>query len=93
MWRRFEKLLTRLLLGPADGAGRQVLDKDARLALAPRVLDRELHAPSETYPPRRVGRFLVYEGGRQMPGGAADGPFGRPSRITVSGRQASAGDR
>lgn len=89
MLRSFVRLLSRLVLGPAAQAGRQELDADARLAMAPR--DLENHAGErrgDTPPPRRVGHFLVYEGGRQGAGRPGSGPLGRPTPVTAGGRKA-----
>jgi hypothetical protein len=87
MFRRLIRHLAHLLLGPASRAGRQVLDADARLALAPRAMEtglpRAVAMPDTTAPaPRRVGHLLVYEGGRRGLRTPGDGPFGRPSPVS-----------
>ena len=90
MLRRFARYLNRLLLGPAARAGQQVLDPDARLALAPRALDdRVAAAPAEEIAPRRVGHLTVYEGGRRSAGPVGDGPLGRPAPVSSSGQRPS----
>ena len=73
--------VSRLMLGFAASAPRQRLDGDARLAMTPRTLETELYPqplPPETTPPRRVGAFLVYQGGRGASSSGADGAPGRP---------------
>lgn len=92
MLRRLARYLNRLLLGPAARAGQQVLDPDARLALAPRALeDRVAGALIVDPEPRRVGHLIVYEGGRRAIGPVGDGPLGRPAPVSTSGRRSSAG--
>lgn len=95
MLRALARLVSRLLLGAAASAARPRLDHDARLAMTPRTLETELYAQSrqavEHAQPRRIGAFLVYEGGRSGRLPASKTPLGprdpapRSARRLVSG--------
>ena len=91
MLRSLTRFLTRLTLGPAAHAGRQELDADARLALAPRALENELQEQlldRSGRPPRRVRHLLVYQGGRSDETAPGNGPLGRPTPVATGGRRA-----
>jgi hypothetical protein len=87
MLRSLARFLTRLLLGPAAQAGRQELDAEARLAIAPRALENELqeHRHGTGRSPRRVRHLLVYDGGLYGATRPDGGPLGRPSPVATGG--------
>jgi hypothetical protein len=94
MLRSLARLLTRLVLGPAAVAGRQELDAEARLAMAPRALENELQRQTYGGPsprPRRVGHLLVYKGGRESATKLGGGLLGRPTPLVTGGRRTARG--
>ena len=87
MIRAFTRLLARLTLGPAARAARPKLDDDAKLAMAPRELENELHEHDQMPPgARRIGHLVVIEGGRQGAAKPGTGPFGGPAPVPLQGR-------
>ena len=87
MLRSVTRYLIRLVLGPAAHAGRQELDADAKLALAPRALEDELQKPVREVlkQPRRVGHLVVHDGGRADAPGQSSGPLGTPVPVFGGG--------
>jgi hypothetical protein len=91
MLRALASFVSRLLLGSAASAARQRLDHDARLVMTPRTLETALYGQSRqgaNHPvPRRIGAFVVHEGGRSGRSPASKAPLGHRGPVSDSARR------